>query len=223
MVGAIRRLDILFHPFVTVQCFGWRIFFRALTAGEDETFLSLVAQDDILRPRQAVIHELVDHCIQLELQAKRIYEWLAGRFLGYTSTSEFFDTLARQEETHAELLGLCREAAERSAWKEEWLSEWRDAVPRLERQMDEIEASLPSLEGMSDGLMLVLQIEGSELNQVFSSVVTASETGFVRKLRPFQIATSEHISLICREVPRLEPNLADQCHELEEHCSASPD
>jgi hypothetical protein len=86
MVGAIRRLDILFHPFVTIQCFGRRIFFRALTAGDDETFLSLVAQDDILRPRQAVIHELVDHCIQLELQAKRIYEWLAGRFLGYTST-----------------------------------------------------------------------------------------------------------------------------------------
>ncbi len=37
MIGAIRKWDILAHPFVTIHCFGWRVFFRAVTADHNQT------------------------------------------------------------------------------------------------------------------------------------------------------------------------------------------
>ena len=214
MLGAIRKLDILAHPFVTIDCFGWGIFFRALMANREQTFLALLIQTGTFQPPKAKIPELVDRCIELELRAKRIYQWLAGRFLGYQSVSGFFDTLAHQEETHAELLGLCREAARRTVWKDELFAPGRDAIPRLERQMVDAEASLNSIECVSDGLRLVIQIEASEVNQVFNSVVAASEAGFVKKVRAFQKAAAEHISFICDAIPKLEPDLAQQCREF---------
>ena len=221
MVGAIRRWDILSHPFVTIHCFGWKVFFRALTASRDQTFLSLLAQTGAFQSPEAKIPELVERCIQLEVRAKRVYEWLAGQFLGYRSTSEFSDKLALEEENHTELLVLCREAARRSAWKEEHFAPWRGAVSRLEDQMSEVESSLDKLENMADGLRLVIQIETSEINQVFRSVVAATGAEFVRKLRPFQAAATEHISFICEEIPKWEPDLAEQCRELRDSCSAA--
>ncbi len=214
MIGAIRRRDILAHPLVTIRCFGWGILFRALTASQDQTFLSLLIQAGTLQAPKTRTPELIGRCIELELQAKRIYVWLAGRFLGYRAVSEFFDTLARQEENHAELLGLCREAARRTVWKDELFAPWRDAVPRLERQMAKLEASLPSVDGVYDGLRLVIQIEGSEINQLFQGVVAATGAEFVRKVRVFQKATAEHISSICGQIPKLEPGLAEQCREF---------
>lgn len=214
MIGAIRRLDILAHPFVTVHCFGWRVFFRALMAKGNQTFLSLLVQTGTFQPPQVRIPELVDRCIQLELRAQRIYHWLAGRFLGYPSASGFFDALAQQEETHAELLSLCKEAAGRTVWKDELFAPWRDAIPRLERQLAEAEASLGSLDRVADGLRLVMRIEGSEINQVFQSVVDASGAGFVRRVCAFQKAAAAHISSICEAIPRLEPRLAEQCREF---------
>lgn len=214
MIGAIRRLDILAHPFVTIQCFGWRVFFRALTASGDQTFLSLLVQAGTFEPPQVTIPELVDRCIQLELRTQRVYQWLAGRFLGYQSVSAFFDTLAHQEATHAELLELCREAARRTVWKEELFAPWRDAVPRLERRLADVEASLDSLESVSDALKLVLQVECSEINQVFQSVVGASGGGFIRNVRAFQSATAEHLAYLSHEIAKLEPGLADQCREF---------
>ncbi len=41
MLGAIRKRDILAHPFVTVESFGWHVFFRVLVAGRNQTFLAL--------------------------------------------------------------------------------------------------------------------------------------------------------------------------------------
>jgi len=164
--------------------------------------------------------ELIDRCIQLnrcielELRAKRIYEWLARRFRGYNAVSDFFDTLAHEEKSHAELLALCREAAKRCVWKDELFAPRRDAIPRLERQMAEVEKSLDSLESVADALRLVIQIESSELNHVFGSVIAASGAGFVRKVRAFQNATVGHICSICEEIPRLEPDLAERCREF---------
>ena len=50
MIGAICKLDILAHPVVTVRCFGWRVFFRALVAGQSQMFLSLLAESNALFP-----------------------------------------------------------------------------------------------------------------------------------------------------------------------------
>ncbi len=214
MIGVIRRRNILAHPFVTIRCFGWWVFFRALIAGRSQTFLSLLADTKGLQPPTVKVPELVERCVKLELQAKRIYESLAGRFLDHTLIGDFFDTLARQEETHAELLRLCREAASRAVWKEECFAPCRDSIPCLERQMKNIELSLESLDSVADALRVVMQIESSEVNRVFESVVAASRSAFVRKFLAFQNVAEDHIAYICDEIPTLEPDLAEECREL---------
>lgn len=214
MVGAICRRDILAHPFVTIRCFGWRVFLKALTASHSQTFLSLLADIKGLQPPMVKVPELVGRCVTLELQAKRIYEWLAGRFLGHKPVSDFFDTLARQEESHAQLLELCRAIASRTIWKEECFAPWRDSIPHLEKQLESIESSLELIDSVADALRLVIQIEGSEVNQTFESVVAASSSAFVRKVLAFQTAAENHISYICDEIPKLEPDLAEECQEL---------
>ena len=67
---------------------------------------------------------------------------LAARFSDRAPVKRFFETLARQEQEHFELLALCRQLAGREGWLEEHFAPWRDAVPRLERQMDDLEESL---------------------------------------------------------------------------------
>ena len=138
MVGVIRRRNVLAHPIVTIRCFGWQVFFRALIAGHSRTFLSLLAETKGFQPPTVKVPELVGRCVKLELQAERIYESLAGRFVDNERTSDFLSALARQEQSHAELLRLCREAAGRSVWKEECFAPCRDSMPHLERQMENI-------------------------------------------------------------------------------------
>jgi len=214
MIGVIRRRNILVHPFITIRCFGWRVFFRALIAGQSQTFLSVLADTKRLQPPAVNVPEIVERCIKLELQAKRIYERLARRFFGHKLISDFLNTLAQQEEDHAELLKLCREAASRTIWKEECFAPCRDSIPQLEQRMENIESSLESLGSVTDALRLVIQIEGSEVNRVFESVVSASGSVFVRKVLAFQNVAEDHIAYICDEIPKLEPELTEECREL---------
>jgi hypothetical protein len=141
MVGVIRKRDIVAHPVVTVRCFGWPVFLKALVAGRQQTFLSLLVESSALHPPQIEVPELIERCIGLELQASRIYERLAERYTKQDAVKEFFENLADQEREHAELLGLSRECAAREGWDETPFTPWRDAIPRLEYGMDAAEAS----------------------------------------------------------------------------------
>jgi hypothetical protein len=214
MIGAIRRRDILAHPFVTIHSFGCAVFLRALIAGRDQTFLSLLAKTRLLRPPKVKVPEILGDCVKLELGARRIYESLAERFTAQELVRQFFETLVQQEQEHSEMLELCRELASREGWLEEHFTPWRDAVPRLKRQMDEAEASLNDLDSVVDALRLVIQIEGSEINQVFGSALAATDSGFVRNLRVFQSAITKHIYYICDRIPKLELDLAYECRAL---------
>jgi len=214
MVGVIRKRDILAHPLITVHCFGWPILLKALVAGRDRTFLSLLADTWALRPPKLEVPELLERCVKLELRAQRIYESLAVRFGEHPRVQRFFETLAGQEKSHYEMLQLCRELAGREGWLEEHFKPWRDAVPRLERQMDDAEASVEGLERFTDALRLVIRIEGSEINQVFGGVVAATDSIFVRNLQAFHTAEAKHIEYIVRQIPELEPALADECAVL---------
>jgi hypothetical protein len=217
MIGAIRKRDILAHPFVTVQCFGWQVFLRTLLAGRDQTFLSLLTDANVLQPHEVKVPELIGHCINLERKAESIYERLAGWFAGHPSVKAFFDDLARQEKSHAELLELCRISARREDWLEAHFGPWRDSVRELERQIDDIESSLESTNDMADALRLVIQIEGSEVNELFRGVVMATDSPFVKRVSAFQRAGERHISYICEEIPKFEPVLTADCQNLKEH------
>jgi hypothetical protein len=77
-----------------------------------------------------------------------------------------------------------------------------------------IESSMELIEHVADGLRLVIEIEGSEVNQVFGSIVAAGGSTFVRNLLVFQVTVEKHIDFICDEIPKLEPDLTEECREL---------
>ena len=158
--------------------------------------------------------DLLENCIHLELQAKRIYEALAHRFSDRPPVRMFFETLVQQEQEHSELLELCREVAGREGWGDEPFAPWRDAIPELEQQLDSVERSLADLDSVREALRLVLQVESSEINQIFESVVVATDSDFVRHLEPFQAAGAKHISYIQDRIPQLESGLAAECEVL---------
>jgi len=214
MIGAICRQDILTHPVITIRCFGWNVFFRSLVAGKHQTFLSLLAETDALGLAPGKLPQLVDRCIGLELCAHRIYESLARRFEQLDVVEGFFTTLASQEKGHAELLELCRAATARREWSEEHFDDWRDAVSGLQKQMQEAESRASSLDSLSESLRLVIQIESSEINRIYSGIMEASESEFVRRLRSFHEAGLEHIEYICERVPEMDSELRDACQEL---------
>ena len=214
MFGVIRTRDIIAHPLVTVHCFGWPLFFRALVAGRRKTFLSLLAESAAPRSPTVEVPELLGRCLDLESRARRIYELLAARFSHRAPVKRFFETLARQEQEHFELLALCRQLASREGWLERYFAPWRDAVPQLERQMDELEESLDDLDQLVDALRLVIRVEGSEINQVFRGVVSATDSQFVRTLQAFRTAEAKHIAYACDQIPKLEPDLAGECRGL---------
>jgi len=209
MVGAIRKRDILAHPIVTIHCFGWQVFFRTLIAGRRQTFLSLLADSKPLKtPRP-----FIDRCISLEFRAMCIYQALSQRF-DDQPVRTFFENLAAQEQSHAELLKVCEVAADDGHWEEKQFDPWKDAVSHLEHQMRDTEASFDALNSVADALRIVIKIESSEVNHIFLGVVMAVDSTFVTKLNAFWDAGAEHIAYIREQIPILEPSLAEECQEL---------
>lgn len=219
MVGAINKRDILAHPIITIRCFGWRVFVRALFARRETTFLTVLAEAEVLQPAADEVADFVARCVELELQASRIYTVLAKRFTGDTEVCEYFIQLARQEESHAELLELCRVAAARQRWNDEPVQPWRSVVPQLERRMREAEISVDDISSLRSALQLVIDIESSEINDVFSSVVSAAESDFVRGLRVFRETETRHLDFICRGISRLDPALTRHSDVLRKRCA----
>jgi rubrerythrin len=185
-----------------------------MMAGQRTTFLSLLAGSHALRSPTVEIPELLGRCVDLETRARRIYQLLSDRFSDRAPVRRFFATLAQHEQDHSELLELCRQLASREGWLEELFAPWRDAVPQLERQMDDVEDSLEDLDRLSEALRLVIRLEGSEINHVFRGAIAATDSEFVRTLQAFRTAETKHIAYACDQITKLEPDLADECRGL---------
>ncbi len=214
MIGVIRGRDILAHPIVTIRCFGWRTFFQALFAGQGRTFLSLLQQTSHPQTGASKLPALVDQCVDLEMRAKRVYAAFARAFAAWPAVSQFFDTLARQEQSHAELLSLCRAAAHGGGWISNCSNPWEDYVPCLEQHMDEIEASLSQVGSLDDAFRLLVQIESGEINRVFQGVLTSCNSDFVKRIGAFRKAVKQHVSYIARRLPELDARQMAAAREL---------
>jgi len=214
MVGAINHWDILAHPVATVQCFGWRVFFRAVAPWHETTFLSLLQDSGCFGASASSGPTSLDRCIALELRAKRIYQALARTFAHDVLVGPFLDGLAIQEQYHADLLQVCRSAALRGGWKANLFNPWQDYLPRLEQQMDAAEAAVPGIDTVDAALQWVVQIESCEINQVFSAAVAATDSAFVQRLRPFRKAMEAHMAHIAGRLPELAPHLRTAAREL---------
>jgi hypothetical protein len=214
MVGVITGWDIFAHPVVTIRCFGWRVFFKAVAPWQDKTFLSLL--QPVAFPTAAVSKAptILERCIGLELRAKRIYTALATAFCDHASAGPFFAGLAEQEQYHADLLELVRAAAIRGGWNANLFNPWEDDLPRLEQQMDAIETAVRGIDSVDAALQVVIQIESSAINQVFRATLAATDTAFVKNLGPFQKAMEAHISYIVERLLQLSPQLLLVTREL---------
>lgn len=214
MVGAIRKRNILAHPIVTIRCFGWRVFVKALLASPGTTFLSLVTLAEPVKPTRKPWREPIERCCQLEMRGRHIYLELAERFSENTEACEFFTALANQEQEHYDLLQLCSAAMRRGHWKSEVFAQSQKSLPGLEAHMHAAERTARLLKTLPEALELALALECSEINFVFHGVVKSSESPFVRRVRAFNAAGRDHLEYIGRRVPELEPSLRDACEPL---------
>ena len=213
MLGSIGKSDVLAHPAVTIRCFGWKVFVKSLVAGRNETFLSILTREGAFGPASHSVFEIVRRCVGLEQAAQRIYASLAAEFR-QDSVREFFETLAQQEGEHAELLELCRVAAMRGAWDGRCLDPWRENVPYLERRMREAEAKRRAVKSPADAFWLTVEIESSEINQLFEAVVAATDSEFVRKILRFRSLAREHLDYIRQTIAEFEPSLTSMCERM---------
>jgi hypothetical protein len=218
MIGAIRTRDIVSHPLVTIRCFGWRTLLRVLLARNNQTFLSLLGENGVLCPADPEAAAILNQCVNLELRAENVYLTLAKATAAEPAVSLFFATLAEQEQDHAELLRLCAAASKESGWRLGVLLAWRDDVIRLEQEMSDAENILPTIDNLDDAMRLVIEIELSEVNRVFLAAMEASNSAFVKKLRPFQDAIETHINYITAQLAVLAPHLAFECAAEEPAC-----
>jgi hypothetical protein len=213
MVGVITTWDILAHPISTIRCFGWQVFFKAVAPWHDGTFLSLL-RDAGYFGAVSNVPTVLHRCIVLEQRAKRIYEILAAALSDQGVVGQFFAGLAVQEQYHADLLEVCLAAAKRNTWKTNLFNPWQEYLPRLEQQMDAADAAVFEIKSVDAALALVLQIESSEINEVFRAAVAASDAAFVKRLKPFRQAMDAHMSYIAERLPELSANLLPACREL---------
>ena len=89
--------------------------------------------------------------------------------------------------------------------------------------MDELEDSLDDLDQLVDALRLVIRLEGSEINHVFRSVISATDSEFVRIVEAFRTAETKHIAYACDQISKLAPDLAEDCRDLRAACSSDGD
>lgn len=209
--GAIRKRDVVSHPVAIIKCFGWDVFVRSLLAGRDQTFLSIVAQTMLV---VVELPEFIKRAVQLELGAMEIYRSLSERFASSEPVSRFFAELADQEKGHAELLRLCHSSADRQIWGEGYFEPWRDPVDRLEDRMRTFERRADQIVSVTDALRLVIEVESSEINDVFRAMVESSQSRLVREVRAFRSAEEKQMELIRRTIPTLAPDLAESCAVL---------
>lgn len=216
MIGVITGRDIFAHPIATIRCFGWRVFFRAILPGREQTFLSLLQDCGYFHEEASQAPNVLDHCIGLELRAKHVYQRFARQFADQESVRFFFAGLAEQEQHHADLLRVCRSIVLRGVWRADFFHPWQEHLPELEQRMADAEAEAAETVTVMDALRLTIRIESSEVNAMFHASLAASRSLFVKRLRPFGQAMNAHMHYLLEHVPALAAELADDCREMEQ-------
>ena len=80
--------------------------------------------------------------------------------------------------------------------------------------MDDAEAAVYQIDTLEAALQLVIQIESSEINDVFYAALAATDAAFVKRLKPFREAMEAHMAYIADRIPELSPQLMFACREL---------
>lgn len=214
MLGVIQKRHLLFHPLITIRCFGWRIFAQALAAPAGKTFLGLLQDFRTFHREPNPVELLVARAAALERRAERIYASLADEFEHEPDAAAFFRSLSIQESSHAELLELCIEAAKGTHWNDPSSELWKSALEQLEARMAQFEAQAQSALPLIEALRLVISLETSEINTMFRNVVDANATSFVERFANFHRVGRRHLSFARHRIIKLAPELTRECIPL---------
>jgi len=190
------------------------MFFKAVAPWRNRPFLAELREAGFFGTLPSSVPRILDRCIDLELRAKRIYKALAQAFDGQGLVEAFFTGLVEQEQYHVDLLKLARAAAIRSGWKANLFNPWQDYLPSLERQMEAAEAAVSDVDSVDAALRLVVQIESSEINEVFDAALVSTDAAFVKKIKPFREAMEAHMSYLVERIYELSPGLILDVREL---------
>ncbi len=215
MTGVICKKEVCSHPIVTIRCFGWKLFWHVLFASPNQTFLDLVAIHCQMTPPQVNVAKVIDRCIKLEQRANHLYYYLSLRMQHKKDLCIFLQNLADQEQEHAEILEICRKLSGRKHTQYARFAQWENTLPILEQTMDDIELQSEHIETEHEVLQLVISIEGSEINSLFTGVINSANSAFLQNLQTFQLAEQKHIDYICNHIPQMVPELAGDCIKLQ--------
>lgn len=205
MTRAIRRTEILTHPAIAIRCLGWHAFWQIARADGRQTFASVLQEAGFAPCDDRVIGQFIARSMKLELRAMQIYEALARVYSSIPRGHEFFATLASHGQRHAEMLEAASMLIVSRERMEKLAKGWHLALPKIGEVLHGVESSLPSLDRFEDALDLVMRIEASDLNRLFSSILTATGSEFVATMPAFRNALRDHVDYLCQELPSLDP------------------
>ena len=109
---------------------------------------------------------ILEWCIALELRAKRIYRALAKAFNDQRLVGPFFAGLAEQEQYHADLLEIVGLRQCVAAGRPTSSTRGRTICPASSSKWTQPRPPC-AIDSVDAALQLVIQIESSEINEVF--------------------------------------------------------
>jgi hypothetical protein len=190
------------------------VFLRALRAGPQETFLSIIAKIQAAEEMELQVPPVLESAIAGELRTMHIYRELAARFAHEPPMTRFFAALAGQERSHAELLRICAQASRHARTDARRLAPLAERLAPLQATLARAESALSADVSRDEALRLVVQIEGAEINHLFNDLVAVNPSPFVKAIQGFQKATGSHLAYIRRVLPTLGPEVEAECRTL---------
>lgn len=174
MRGLIRARDVIIHPLVVIQGFGVKVFWRALTAPKERTFLELISEGipQPISPEQVAVSHQLDRLILHETHCSKIYHYFADHFTDALEVRDFFKTLSYQEEAHAEIVRVAKvEIARQKTWPKGDLiaPEILEKVDLALAQIDAVLRKTPKV-SLKQALEILEEIEMTEKEMVFAFI-----------------------------------------------------
>ena len=208
MIGSLSKTEILAHAGLFIRNFGYKVF-SALRAGRAARIAVVDSQDAGRVPcADRTVEQFVNRCVNLTMRAARSIEKLGRLYAGDTASRRFFLTLANDEWKHADMLELTLLLTGSTERMQAVAKNCRNDLPAIGEVLHGVEAALTDDLTLEEALSQVVRIEATELNRVFSSVLTAADSELIALLPAFRGAIRRHVDYICREMPALDANRA---------------
>lgn len=213
MRGLIGKKDVLCHPFLVIQGFGWKVFLRTLRAPAGLTFLEIISEGipNPSKPHELELSQQLDKLISFEIRCSQFYSKMSEIFRNHWGLApDFFRNLSEQEEGHAEILRIAKVEISRHYLWNTVLPIKPGLMEKTDRMLSEVEGllRLPEKLDIKKGLEAVERLESSEINTVFDDLLHSIHTPFLKKIYRIVPALSDHQTYLDSLLPLLKEEAA---------------